>query len=507
VARSIIHGPTSKVSLSQLLLIPQLFLALLVAMLLVGLLSVPGSPGASTRQRATGPRVGAGAGAGASGNVLGTQDAQLTAAELPHSYGGRGVLEFGDATFHGAPTNMYLGSLVVSMAATPDGGGYWLVASDGGVFAYGDAHYYGSTGNIKLYAPVVGIATTPDGKGYWLAAADGGVFAFGDAKFRGSMGGKHLNAPVVGISSTPNGKGYWLVASDGGVFAFGNAKFHGSMGGRHINAPVVAIAASANGAGYWMAGSDGGVYAFGNAPFYGSMGSHPPYNSIRGFATRPDNGGYWMVDWGGQVYGFGHKPLGSIGGSVPAIPVTDIVSTSTGDGYWLLAPEDFAYTFTNSPIAAPSPVASAIVSVATSQVGGDPDLSEGPFCNPYGPCEQWCSYFATWTWESAGVGIPNYGFVGDVYDWGASLGLDLPAGAVPKPGDAILYGTGPDNTNTSVHVGVVAEVWPDGEVVTVEGDAGPGLTGQLNVVVNGPFMPADSAGYNGFPVYAYVDPP
>ena len=25
------------------------------------------------------------------------------------------------------------------MAATPDGGGYWLVASDGGVFAYGDA--------------------------------------------------------------------------------------------------------------------------------------------------------------------------------------------------------------------------------------------------------------------------------------------------------------------------------------------------------------------------------
>jgi hypothetical protein len=54
---------------------------------------------------------------------------------------------------------------------------------------------------------------------------------------------------------------------------------------------------------------------------------------------------------------------------------------------------------------------------------------------------------------------------------------------------------------------VVAEVWPDGEVITIEGDAGPGQTGQLNVVINGPFMPADSNGFNGFPIYAYVDPP
>ena len=35
---------------------------------------------------------------------------------------------------------------VVGMAVTPDGGGYWLVASDGGVFAYGDAAFHGSTG-------------------------------------------------------------------------------------------------------------------------------------------------------------------------------------------------------------------------------------------------------------------------------------------------------------------------------------------------------------------------
>src|SRR5580658_2885069 len=33
---------------------------------------------------------------------------------------------------------------VVAMAATPDGGGYWLVSSDGGVFAFGDAAFYGA---------------------------------------------------------------------------------------------------------------------------------------------------------------------------------------------------------------------------------------------------------------------------------------------------------------------------------------------------------------------------
>ena len=30
------------------------------------------------------------------------------------------------------------------MAATPDGGGYWLVAADGGIFAIGDAAFDGS---------------------------------------------------------------------------------------------------------------------------------------------------------------------------------------------------------------------------------------------------------------------------------------------------------------------------------------------------------------------------
>jgi len=44
------------------------------------------------------------------------------------------------------------------MAATPDGRGYWLVASDGGIFSYGDAPFLGSTGAERLAQPIVGMA-------------------------------------------------------------------------------------------------------------------------------------------------------------------------------------------------------------------------------------------------------------------------------------------------------------------------------------------------------------
>jgi hypothetical protein len=74
------------------------------------------------------------------------------------------------------------------MTPTPSGGGYWLVASDGGFFSCGNARFNGSTGNIRLVRPVVGMARTPTGAGYWLVASDGGIFTFGNARFFGSGG-------------------------------------------------------------------------------------------------------------------------------------------------------------------------------------------------------------------------------------------------------------------------------------------------------------------------------
>jgi hypothetical protein len=113
---------------------------------------------------------------------------------------------------------MHLNRDIVGMAATPDGGGYWLVGADGGVFTGGDAGFHGSTGGMHLNQAIVGMAATRDGGGYWLVGADGGVFTFGDARFAGSLGDRGTPHPIVGLAPSGGGQGYWLAEADGTVF-------------------------------------------------------------------------------------------------------------------------------------------------------------------------------------------------------------------------------------------------------------------------------------------------
>ena len=226
-----------------------------------------------------------------------------------------GIFTFGNAAFYGSTGSEHLNRPMVGMAATPDGRGYWLVASDGGIFTFGDAAFYGSTGGMHLNQPIVGMAATPDGHGYWLVASDGGIFTFGDAVFYGSTGGMHLNRPVVGMASTPSGHGYWLVASDGGIFTFGDAVFYGSTGGMHLNRPVVGMASTPSGHGYWLVASDGGIFTFGDAVFYGSTGSEHLNLPVLGMESTPNGGGYWLIASDGGIFTFGNAVFyGSRGG-------------------------------------------------------------------------------------------------------------------------------------------------------------------------------------------------
>ncbi len=128
----------------------------------------------------------------------------------------------------------------MGIASTPDGNGYWLVASNGAVFAFGDANLPGSVVSKRLNAPIVSITPDVATGGYRLTAADGGVFNF-NAPFEGSTGNIKLNESIVGMASTADGDGYWLVAAGGGVFAFGDAPFVGSMGSRKLHSPVVSV--------------------------------------------------------------------------------------------------------------------------------------------------------------------------------------------------------------------------------------------------------------------------
>jgi hypothetical protein len=316
---------------------------------------------------------------------------------------------------------------IVGLAATPDGGGYWEVASDGGIFAFGDAGFHGSMGGTPLDKPIVGMASTPDGAGYWEVASDGGIFAFGDAGFYGSEGGRHLNAPIVGMSPAPDGAGYWEVASDGGIFAFGDAGFYGSEGGHPLDAPIVGIAASRDGAGYWEVASDGGVFAFGDAAFRGSMGGTPLDKPIVGLAATLDGGGYWEVASDGGIFAFGDAPFfGSMGGVRLSRPVVGMAAGS--GGYWEAAADGGIFNlgdarFDGSVPELPPPGPPRVI------VYGDSLVSEAgtdftSLANDYGASAQVRTYPGTAT-----------------CDWLATMAADAPA---VQPTAVVLAFSGDD---------------------------------------------------------------
>jgi Tfp pilus assembly protein PilE len=92
--------------------------------------------------------------------------------------------------------------------------------------------------------------------------------------------------------------------------------------------------------------------------------------------------------------------------------------------------------------------------------------------NKYGPTGPWCANFATWVWQKSGVDIGILPFTGDVYDWGRQRGLAYGKNDLgeARPGDVLLFGTGPENTSTSTHIGIVESVHGD-RVTLIEGNS------------------------------------
>jgi len=168
--------------------------------------------------------------------------------------------------------------------------------------------------------------------------------------------------------------------------------------------------------------------------------------------------------------------------------------------------------------------ANEIVRIAESQLG-TAESPSGSNCNPYGPCEQWCSLFVAWVWEKAGVplrgGTAPYAYSGTLYEWAkaheggpfavtapgdpplstpeADGARVLPPSATPASGDAVLYGSGPQ---ASDHVGIVERVFAGGQITTIDGNFGD------RVARNGPFIPSEATRYGmPAPIFGYARPP
>ena len=128
----------------------------------------------------------------------------LLTAAIALDFGATGLRSNAAAAVHplAATTSVPVYSGGQLMAADPSGG-YWTVNGAGAVVSHGGATAFGSPvlSGIQLSRPIVAMAATPDGKGYWLVASDGGIFTFGDAPFLGSTGGVVLNKPIEAMGA------------------------------------------------------------------------------------------------------------------------------------------------------------------------------------------------------------------------------------------------------------------------------------------------------------------
>jgi hypothetical protein len=165
---------------------------------------------------------------------------------------------------HGAVTlNIDSDYLDGATAGTGTTTGYWLFSSTGKVFGSVGTRWFGSPAWRGAKRPaIVGMAATTDGGGYWLAGSSGQVWSFGDAA---KLPWARRSQPVAGIAADPAG-GYWLFTASGGVYGVG-ARWFGSPVSRGAHRPhVVGVAATTDGGGYWVVGSSGQVWSFGDAP-------------------------------------------------------------------------------------------------------------------------------------------------------------------------------------------------------------------------------------------------
>ena len=93
------------------------------------------------------------------------------------------------------------GSASCTTTSAPVGADQMIIAAYGGSPTYSTAT---GTTELSVAPPVLPPppVVTPDGKGYWLVASDGGIFGFGDAGYLGSTGGSTLNKPIVGMAGS-----------------------------------------------------------------------------------------------------------------------------------------------------------------------------------------------------------------------------------------------------------------------------------------------------------------
>ena len=199
-----------------------------------------------------------------------------------------GVFCYGDARFFGSTggTPLTHPSWAWRPTRPPAATGWWPPTAGSSASAPPSS---ARPGGRPSTAPVVGMAATGEGGGYWLVAADGGVFTFGDATFSGFDRRPPARPPGRGHGGRP-GHRRLLAGGRRRRACSPSAPRSWLDRGPALNRAVVAMAPTADGAGYRLAGADGGVYAFGDAALLGIRRRPPAGRSDGGHRSRPRRG-------------------------------------------------------------------------------------------------------------------------------------------------------------------------------------------------------------------------
>ena len=205
-----------------------------------------------------------------------------------------------------------------------------------------------------------------------------------------------------------------------------------------------------------------------------------------------NNGGETMADYGNSVVGYMT--------SEPWLTSASGTTTTNAD----LA----GYSGSCDATEVSGPLASQIVEIAQSNLG----LTQvaGNFAygsNAWGEDGlNWCAFFASWVLDRAGV-TPPPGSVGLVSTLETDLvnegGTQLSPSSTPAPGDLVFFGTPSDG----LHVAIITQVLPDGDIAVVGGNEGTNDATTSSVNQSTPFAPAMAVqeGWPG-PIWAYVQP-
>jgi hypothetical protein len=216
--------------------------------------------------------------------------------------------------------------------------------------------------------------------------------------------------------------------------------------------------------------------------------------------------------------GTGYGAVGQLGSSeYVEISCQKAGETIHGNAYWDWIPayggyssDHYLYTsegngrLSSLPLCGTNPPSTTlrtrIKQIAEAELG----LTDGTKYHPGigSPSDAWCQYFVNWVWARAGVAnmFNANGFTGNFYWWAVNRGLARNWPTSVNVGDAVLFGTGPANPDTSLHVGIVVEKRSDGQIVTVDGN-------YANRVARvGPYYPESAWTWEPAAVYAVVSP-